>query len=65
MDRPFEFYNQDRGPARTDKLNKLAACEFDTRKRVGVVEEQIGTASPSGTPGDPGDMVAWFDNGLI
>ena len=61
---PVEFYNSEGKPARTEKLNQLARCVDANSRRVAAVEVAVGSISPSGTPGDPGDMNLWFENGL-
>jgi hypothetical protein len=43
----------------------MSAGLCNHEQRIGSVEEQVGSASPSGTPGDPGDMTLWFENALV
>lgn len=59
------FRASDSGPKRAGQLDglctRLCAAEHD----IDALEQEVSSISPSGTPGDPGDMTGWFENALI
>lgn len=63
MRRP-DFRSSDSGPRRAQQLGQMCDTLGDHEQRLCCVEVAVEDYSPSGTPGDPGDLTLYFENGL-
>lgn len=62
--KPIEFSHTDSPPRRAGQLNQMVGRLCAAESEIGQLEREVADISPSGTPGDPGDLTVYFENGL-